>query len=710
MQRILKFLLLATAVTPLIYTPSLIFPFVTGKAFFFRALVELGLILFIVELIRGADLKNRMLALIKQPLFIFVLLFFVSAAISTFLADNVYRAFWGEAERMEGLFGWLHYLAFFVMAAVVFQKREWFLYIKTTLVAGTIIVFYSFLQFFGWDRFPFAFSVNPRPDAFLGNSSYLGTHFLFLLPLAILIFINSEKRSFWRYFSLLAAILFFVELFLSSTRGALVGLLAGLVFIGAYYWRVVLTKKYLLLAVILIFLSMAGFWATRSSSVWQKIPGLNRVARVSWKHPTVQTRLISISTAGLALKEKPILGWGLENVEIAYNKYYNPDYLLYEASWFDRAHNKILDVAVMQGLLGLALYLTIFGWVFFYLIKNGDKKLSAILSFLFVAYFVQNLFVFDQVNSYLMFFVSLGLVFILVIERNNQFQNSSFVSSFWFQVLMTLMILPIAYSIFAYNYLPYRQARTFNVTRHQGSTEILYEKLDNFLEPYTFVQSTIRGELVDLLVRADAFSKEELNLLTNKALAAMEDYVGREPYSPRSFIRLAEMYNNKGRVDASYFTKAEVAMKKALELSPRRQELYFTYAYSLVLAGKKEQALATARQGIELSPNSGRAHYIFGAILYLANQGHSIEGEASINKAFELGRLYFNEPDYQNMITILSSNIIYHVRQRNKEAVIKNADRMKDISEDLVKEMDIIIELTKKERWGELDIALKIKY
>ena len=113
----IKFLLLATALTPLIFAPAVIFPFILGKAFFFRVIIEIALVLF---LIRG-QFSN----IAKKPLFILVALFFASAIISTILAVNPYRAFWGEAERMEGLFGLLHYFVFFVMAISIFEKKDW---------------------------------------------------------------------------------------------------------------------------------------------------------------------------------------------------------------------------------------------------------------------------------------------------------------------------------------------------------------------------------------------------------------------------------------------------------------------------------------------------------------------------------------------------------------------------------------------------------
>ena len=50
-NKALKYLLFATAFTPWVVTHSTVFPFITGKVFFFRGLVEIALILFILQVV-----------------------------------------------------------------------------------------------------------------------------------------------------------------------------------------------------------------------------------------------------------------------------------------------------------------------------------------------------------------------------------------------------------------------------------------------------------------------------------------------------------------------------------------------------------------------------------------------------------------------------------------------------------------------------------
>ena len=56
---------------------------------------------------------------------------------------------------------------------------------------------------------------------------------------------------------------------------------------------------------------------------------------------------------------------GPENYNIIYDAKFQP--IMYKLSgaeiWFQRAHNKLVDQAVMTGIFGLALYLLIFYYI-----------------------------------------------------------------------------------------------------------------------------------------------------------------------------------------------------------------------------------------------------------------------------------------------------------------------------------------------------------
>ncbi|MFH1759244.1 MAG: O-antigen ligase family protein [Patescibacteria group bacterium] len=717
LSNVLKWLLLAVAVVPLVYAPWLVFPYVLGKALFFRVLVELAILVFLALMIRSpGEWLSKFKATLKNPLVILVLLFLLSAAVSTCLADNVFRAFWGEVERMEGLFTMLHFVAFFLMAGTFFGKKDWFSFIKISLGVGAVLAVFGILQVAGVE-WSWLFNSRSRPDVFLGNSSYTGGHFLALLFLAVLGFLNAAKKSFWRYIALEMMVISLAMIFLSATRGAIVALFLILLLAAIYFWKRWIKNRTMVGLVVLLVLFLAVFGLTRGSDVWQAVPGLDRMAKISFADATVQTRLIGWGSSWEAIKEKPVFGWGLENYNVAYNQYYNPDYALYEAAWFDRAHNKLFDMTVMQGWLGLLLYLAIFGMAIYQLWRLRNPWVGLPLVGLLVAYFAQNLFVFDHMSSYVMFYAVLGMV-ITWNDGTKTRKHENTKTPEWLKLTLWLKAavfgVLIIFSLYAWHYVPYRQASAYIETIGHDDAMYIDQKSKEFLYPYTYAQSVIRSEYIDFLNNANAFSKEELVFLTDKALAAYEEVIEREPYDARYHIRISEAYNERAKFQPEFYGKSEEILRGALELSPNRQDIYYHLAFTLFNEGERAQAVEMAQKAVELNPEVGRSHYILGVVYSLVasdinDSDFRLKGEEAIAKAFELEQLHLMEQDYVNLGAIYSANIVYYVRWRDAEGVLRNAKPLKEISPDIATDVDQIVELVNAGNWTQVDQLLKIR-
>ena len=237
----IKLLLLATALTPLVVVDSwYFFPFVFGKAIFYRGVIETALILFVVLLLVQSYKNNQESEIgnwkfLKHPLFLFTFLFFVSAGVSSFLAPDAYRAFFGDMQRGEGFFGLLHYLIFLFIALAVFQKKDWFYFFKISLAVALISDFYAWLQYFQVVRFPFALSPAGQPGSFSGNAAFLASYLIFIFGFAFLVFRDSAQKSFWRYFAVFVSIASFLTVFITAIRGAILGMAVGLLFLFGYF-------------------------------------------------------------------------------------------------------------------------------------------------------------------------------------------------------------------------------------------------------------------------------------------------------------------------------------------------------------------------------------------------------------------------------------------------------------------------------------------
>ena len=155
------------------------------------------------------------------------------------------------------------------------------------------------------------------------------------------------------------------------------------------------------------------FFVLRNASFVQKSPVLSRFAGLSISEIETQGRYYVWPMAMKGFLEKPILGWGQEGFNFVFNKYYDPR-MYNQEPWFDRAHSTPLDWLIAGGALGLLAYASIFLALLFYIFKSQDENLSkndkAVILGLISAYIFNNLFVFDQISSYILFFTVIAYI------------------------------------------------------------------------------------------------------------------------------------------------------------------------------------------------------------------------------------------------------------------------------------------------------------
>ena len=110
LDKILQWLLIATAATPLIFSKYFYYPFITGKIVYFRVLVFVGILLFaaIFFIRKKIEFKPN-----KIWWAFFAYLFFM--LLSGIFGVSFIKSFWSNIERAEGLAFWLFLTAFFAL-------------------------------------------------------------------------------------------------------------------------------------------------------------------------------------------------------------------------------------------------------------------------------------------------------------------------------------------------------------------------------------------------------------------------------------------------------------------------------------------------------------------------------------------------------------------------------------------------------------------
>ena len=207
---------------PLVISATLFFPFITGKGFAFRILIEVIFALWVLLALRDPAYRPRLtLPSIAVATFLIVI----------FLADvfgaNPHKSLWSNYERMEGFVALIHLGAFFLVASSTLREEKWWRRLFHTSVAVSIIIaIYGIFQLAG------VIVINQggvRLDGTFGNAAYLAAYML--LHAFLTLFLIASHRSpsmFLKCYLTVALLLQFFTLYHTATRGAMVGLIAGL--------------------------------------------------------------------------------------------------------------------------------------------------------------------------------------------------------------------------------------------------------------------------------------------------------------------------------------------------------------------------------------------------------------------------------------------------------------------------------------------------
>lgn len=615
--------LLAVILVPLIKADWFLFPFITGKNFVFRLAVEIGFASWLILIMRHPEYRPH-----KAPLLWAVGAFVLATTLSTIFGVNPYRSFWSNYERMEGLVTFLHLGAFFLMAGSMFRtKATEILFFRTTLGASVFLSFYSLLQYFHVLK---TFQSSNRVEATLGNSAYLAMYLLFHIGIVAWLWSKSSrsKSNSFLYGGIIVFEVFI--LFLTQTRGTLLGLVATLL-VGAgatAFLQKGKARNYSLGILGGLVLLVALFIPLRNTSFVKEIPILQRLASISLTETTTKSRFTIWEMGYEGFKEKPIFGWGPENYLVVFNKYYEPS-LWPQEPWFDRAHNVFFDWLVMGGAFGLLAYLSLF-LAALYAIFGSTKNLfspfeRAVFLAIFAGYMVHNFFVFDNITSYIIFFSILALLYARVGgEHKTGRQPTGDGAQSLLIPLIAVLLVSGAY------FFVYKGALASKTLIGALSSQNAEEALAKFKKVFALNTFGSNEALEQLLIGASGiFQNQKISNETKVAFDTLAKETAKSELarSGRVDARQLLMYGSYlGRTGS--LSEAEKIITEARALAPRKQQIIFEQINIAINENKLDLALSLAKEAFLLDQSYPEAKRIYPLALILS--GKSAEAEKLI--------------------------------------------------------------------------------
>ena len=647
LRKIAQYLVYLTLFTPLLFLPKIfVFPYIVPKVVVFRSLVLLALALTLIIWLHerrvngeGLSLKNRIKKFFT-PITIVLFLFFVSLIISTFLGVDWHYSFWNNHERMLGLFTIFHYfILFFVVRYLFTNWQDWKRLIAVFTGVGMMVVGIGIMQKIKPD-----FLLNRGAGqvvSTLGNPIYLAGYGLFLFFINLLCFI--KEKNWFKWFWVVGALLGLVGIFISGTRGTFLGLLAGGFISGLLYIIFSQGKKKIknIFTAVMVGLILLGglSFVFRSTDFVKNIPTVGRLANASLFEGTGATRLMAWGIAVEAWQEKPVFGWGPNNYYYAFNKYYNPEFLKFgfQETWWDNAHNVLLNTLATQGAIGFVAYLAIFFFAISSLYKiykkdNENLSLFIISTGFLSAHFVHNLFVFENPVSYLYFFLFLAMVDSFYSNRKElpNVEKKEMISKFVFAgVLLVVLffIFTTNINVAAANIQLYNTRKILAEGKVKESL-VEFEKTKKWYSPYQWdINWDYAMDILYVLPRVYSANQELSRQIYDTGVEAMKEVVELRPLDVRARLAYMDLLRSGGMVLFEIDGTKEIVeenLRISKELSPNRQQLEYAEITLLAGTGEFEQALELSIELVKNDPEIADGYYTLAQLYRLKNDHYKV--------------------------------------------------------------------------------------
>lgn len=652
---------------------SMFFPFITGKNFAFRVLVELmvGAWLFLA-ILDPAYRPKKSWILAALTALVSVML------VADLFGENISKSIWSNYERMEGWITLIHLLGYFVvLTTVLTTEKLWMRMLQVSLGASVIMGIYAFFQHTG----VLETHQGDRLDGTLGNATYLAVYALMHAFFAVFVAMRTNARGFLLGVYGAIALLNLFMLYNTATRGSILGLIGGMILtallIALFAKEYGRLRKWAAGTLIVVFVLLGGFLAVKDTTFVQESDVLKRFANISLEDKTTRSRFIIWGMALEGFQEHPILGWGQGNFDLLFNEYYEPN-LYDQEPFFDRAHNVFMDWLVAGGILGLLAYLSIFAAILYMLWLRPNPLTipeRSVFTGLLAAYFFHNIFVFDNLISYMLFTMLAAYVHVRTLPEDKKPMLANKATNMPAHVLGAVLIVVTVFTVYAVNAKAYFANKAIiqaMAVIQQGDVEGSKETFKQAIAYDSFGTPEARehfARTAQQVVQQRQLSEQVRQNYVDAAFTEMQKQIQETPNNARYHLILGNFASNIGQYDM-----AIEYLNNAIELSPGKQDIYFAVVYAYINKGEREKALEVAKEAYDIYPANPNARDTYGLAAIYA--GDYEKAEEILIPAYgtitvptdQFANAFASQGDYERVISIWKERIAEEQRQGNDNA------------------------------------------
>lgn len=589
---------------PLMVLHDFHYPYVTFKSFTFRIIVELQFFLWTILVIKNKNYLPRLSPPLVSLIFLAIIIIVANSQ-----GIDPYKSFWGNLERMDGMANLLHLLFYFIVAAGVLKtKKQW------SYLAGFSLLVATILGAIGCHEL--LFDPHHLITSTLGNSAYFAIYLVFHLFIAAIFYLQTfrkfRKRS---YLYLFLIIYFLLLLYNTGSRGTLLGVGVSvfwvLLMVGWKEKNKNFSKKIMSWSLIGLIIFGVGLWGLQETTFVKNSRTLSRLVNMT-STSAVRFRFWTMAIEGI--KERPLLGWGQESFDTIFERYYDPG-LGDDESWYDRPHNTLLEWTVAGGIFGGLAYLCVFVSAIYWLWrKEISLEEKVLLSGLLIAYFIHNMFMFDYLTSYFLFF---SLLAFISHENNIKDKELSQVQVGVINFLAFSVVIYMGYNLSVINLPGLSNARDINTAlklNQSGENSAAFEASMQVVERKNFGSQEAMEQMGQIAIAVqydqqinDKLKDEYIHYALRKLAAAASE---RPQTLRKSYVYLG-LAAQRNDIDL------ESLFRQVLKLSPKRQAVHLLMINYYLRKNEFFKAQELARKNYELDKtiHTSQATYALCALL-----------------------------------------------------------------------------------------------
>lgn len=657
---------------PILNLPPLFSPPHWGKTIIFRIIFSLIIILAswrLLSIIQRINIKELIFNFFKDNRKNTSLLLLLSTIgivlLSTIFSEDILFSLWGNPTRSGGSVTLISIILLSIFAFFILKEKDWKKVFDISIVIGILVSIIALLQWQG--LFPDVLvSLARRPTSTLGNPITLAIY-LILLTLPAISFGLKEQNILKRLFYLLSGVLFIFIIMITESRAVYIGLGAAITYFVLFYpiksrIRSVIRPAFFILIIIS---TVLVYFINTPDLIPEYLKKDRRLyfisQRLDFASLIYEPRFSAWKVGIESIWDKPILGYGPENFSIAFDKNYDPSlpniqYIPGSAnSWWDRAHNILIDTAVQHGILALILFISLL-IVLMWRLQHAKKKhpedrlIIHGLQATFIGYFVSNLFNFDVFSTHLLFFLFIAYSLFLIHRKG--IETEEIAENYRLKIPKKLSLILILMLTIWFNWQYSIKPLQINAKINDAETFLenkrcneAIEKMDSALKGDTFLNAYVRIRYSTILNECGKLDISKAPEFTKRTYPLLKEAAEMRPTYTRNWAFLGTIITilaEQAKVGVLLgFTPEEIekfdqeieeAFSKAESLSPKRQEIYIEWIKADIVAERFELAKEKSQKCIDLGSELAECWWLKGLSEIFLNETDQANEDISIAK------------------------------------------------------------------------------